>query len=511
VFATGLSAFTDEPINLFLKGGSSIGKTYNTVETLRYWPGETVWFLGGMSRKSLQHDYGVLKNSLGAPIDMDNWPLKPRSKDYPDADSFKEAVQNYQNEIKAKKEDLKGSFVEVNLWHRVLVFLEPPDYETFMALRPILSHDLEEITYRFVDKTTKSGPMRTQVVKLVGWPATVFLSIDLKYIEEMATRGFTITPEDSSEKLGAANILTNEKVSQPWIFSKETEAMKTIRALIQRLRLTVDVSEKPLKVIIPFTNLHELFPHELPRDMRDFAHFCQLLKAFTVYYFFQRPVMRVEESEYLLSTAEDVQNAYGIYKEVFETTRTGTEKRTLDFYWNVVVKHKDGTYLQVLTDEHNKTAVKKLSSKSIDRLCQRLEEIGYLDRRPNPEGDKRLNLFVPLKFQPEKQTNLDNSQMALDLMAKLENGFDSWLMKCGQNSVFYTNKKVSEGQAKANCEGLSHADLRAIILKNNFALKLSNSCPHLVKPESGSKTETTRETSDKPDLATFGHSSDYVS
>jgi len=511
VLATGLSAFTDEPINLFLKGMSSVGKTYNTVQSLKYWSEDTVWFLGGMSRKSLQHDYGILKNSQGEPIDQDNWPLKPRSRDYPDPSSFKEAMQNYQTDLKAKKEELKGSYVEVNLWHKVLVFLENPDYETFMALRPILSHDKEEMIYRFVDKTTKSGPMRTQIVKLVGWPATVFLSIDTRYVEELATRGFTATPEDTPEKLEAANVLTNDKVSEPWSFSKETDAMKTLKGLIRRLKLTVDISEKPIRFVIPFPNLYELFPHEIPRDMRDFQHFTQLIKALAVLYYFQRPFMRVDETEYLLATAEDVKVAYGIYKEVFETTRTGTDKRTLDFYWNIVVKHKEGTYLQVLTEEHNKTAPKKLSSKSIDRLCQRLEDIGYMDRRPNTEGekpDKRLNLFVPLKLQPEKQTKLDNSQKALDLMSKLENGFDSWLKRCGQNISFH---KCKNAEAKVgNTEGLSHADLRALILKNNFTVNSTDLCPHLDKPESTSETAIEPNKTDKRDLSTFVHTSDYV-
>jgi hypothetical protein len=507
VFATGFSAFTDEPINLFLKGTSSVGKTYNTVETLKYWPEDVVWFLGGMSRKSLQHDYGTLKDRQGEPIDMDNWPLKPRSRDYDDPEAFKEAMQNYHNDVKAKREELKGSYVEVNLWHKLLVFLEPPDFETFMALRPILSHDKEEMVYRFVDKT-KSGPMKTVVVKLVGWPATVFLTVDRKYVEELATRGFTTTPEDNPEKLKAANVLTNDKVSEPWEFNKATEAMKTIRTLIQRLKLTIDVSEKPLRVVIPFTNLHELFPHDIPRDMRDFAHFCQLIKAFTIFYYFQRPFMKVNGDEWLLATAEDVKVAYAIYKDVFETTRTGTDKKTLEFYWKVVVKHEEGAYLSTLTDEYNKIFPKK-SGKSVDRLCDRLDEIGYLDKRKDTE-DTRKNLYVPLKLKPEKQTNIDNSEMSTSLSSKMENGFDSWLTRCRQNSVFYTSKKA-EGQAKADPEGLSHADLRTIILKNNFTVCETDFCPHPTKAESTSEPEKERKDMDKSDLSRFVHSSDYVS
>jgi len=49
VFLTALSAYTPEPINLFLRGESSIGKTYNVIETLKYFPEDDVWLLGGLS------------------------------------------------------------------------------------------------------------------------------------------------------------------------------------------------------------------------------------------------------------------------------------------------------------------------------------------------------------------------------------------------------------------------------------------------------------------------------
>jgi len=40
VFLTALSAFTREPINVFLRGESSVGKTYNVIEVLKYFPKE---------------------------------------------------------------------------------------------------------------------------------------------------------------------------------------------------------------------------------------------------------------------------------------------------------------------------------------------------------------------------------------------------------------------------------------------------------------------------------------
>ena len=49
VLKTGLSAYTKEPLNVFLRGPSSIGKTYVVVNSLTAFPKKDVWFLGGLS------------------------------------------------------------------------------------------------------------------------------------------------------------------------------------------------------------------------------------------------------------------------------------------------------------------------------------------------------------------------------------------------------------------------------------------------------------------------------
>lgn len=60
IFLTALSAYTRNPINLFIRGDSSLGKTYNTVETLRYIHVKDVLMLGGLSLTALVHQEGEL-------------------------------------------------------------------------------------------------------------------------------------------------------------------------------------------------------------------------------------------------------------------------------------------------------------------------------------------------------------------------------------------------------------------------------------------------------------------
>ncbi|MEM3000499.1 MAG: hypothetical protein QXX34_08260 [Candidatus Bathyarchaeia archaeon] len=442
VFFTGLSAYTREPINLFLKGESGVGKSYNVVQTLAYFPqgpeGD-VWFLGGLSPKALIRQYGKLLNKHGEPLDLDDKPVKPKKKDYASEEEYQEALREYREELKAYIEEIRESYMLIELSRKILVFLEAPEYETFKMLLPILSHDVEEYEYKFVDKSER-GPLRTRRVRIRGWPATIFCTVDRRYMEELATRSFTVTPEASKEKIQEANVLTNLKVAFPWLFNEETEETISIKALIESLKRQLDGKTD---VIIPFTNLHELFPSEIVRDMRDFQHFAQFLKALTVLNFYQRPFIKVGDKRFLVSSIEDVGKALEVYTMLFETTRTGTEQRILRFY-HEIVKTKEGWYLDEVTAKYNELhSEKKLSSDSVSLMLKRLSEIGYITVQKDSE-DKRLNIYKPLIMEEKKgeiHRILENREL---LNSKLETGFKEWLANYPKNAQFFYYKNFSE-------------------------------------------------------------------
>ena len=494
---TGLSAYLAHPINLFLKGESGIGKTYNTTETLRYFPDEDIWFLGGMSRKSLIHSYGVLLNEYGEEIDLEDRPERPRKKDYDGNDeTFNDVLAQYKNEVKKYHEELRKSYTLVDLSRKILVFLESPDYETFMMLRPILSHDKEEIEYRFVDKTSR-GQLQTRRVIVKGWPAAIFLTSDNKYMEELATRSFTATPECTEIKILEANVLTNMKASIPWRYTEETQSFQIIQRLIGQLK---QLSEGKIDVVIPFMNLYELFPRDISRDMRDFQHFIQFLKTVTLLHFFQRAYMKMGDKKLLICSLNDVEKALDIYREVFETTRTGTEKKLLDFY-HALVKTRDAWYLENLTAEYNKTAKKKLSEESIRVMLQRLDRINYVDTKKDKE-DNRKNLYVPLIRKEEKDKNLLETGSWLESKAKLEKGFESWKRNILEGTSFYYYKNISEEEGTWGEEEISIEEL------NDAIIGCQKTFSSVVKPEVSRifdnedlkpKTEIKPETSQKPD------------
>ena len=477
VFFSGLSAYLPHPLNLFAKGVSGIGKSYNATETLEYFPEEDVWFLGGMSPKTLVHLHGKLLDKDGKEITSNDVPEKPRKGDYGE-EEFKEAVTAYKQQRKEFTERLRESYHYINVAHKIFVFLENPDFETMRMLYPILSHDKERTEYRYVEKKT----LVSIKVIVEGWPSAIFLTTDKKYVEELATRSFTVSPEDAPEKIGAANKLTNLKASLPWECELKTKEFLMVKALIENIKN--QVFTKNIDVIVPFLNLDKLFPQTIVRDMRDFQHFIQFLKAFTILHLYQRPCLTMNDKKYVLATFQDIVNSYSIFKELFETTRTNTEQRILTFYYEFM-KGKTECKVSDLTIAYNASGKRRLSDFTIRSYLERLNEIGYVEKRESP-SDKRVNLYIPLvKEKQELLDNTLNSTKQTDLATNLKNNYESWKTNICKAQATYT-KNIFEDKV------LTLTELEPLILGEEkiisvFDTPLSN-IP--IKPKQNKKPKT---------------------
>jgi len=477
VFFTALSGYLKEPINLFLKGESGVGKSYNTVQTLKYFPHDDIWFLGGLSPKALVHDYGKLLTEDGKPAETLVPPERPRKSDYPDREEYADAIKLWKSRMREYIDELRRTYTLIELGHRILVFLESPEFEAFRMLYPILSHDTERIEYRFVDRPSK-GRMRTMRVVIQGFPATIFLTVDRKYMEELATRSFTATPESKKEKISEANKYTNYRANYPWE-NMETEVMVKTRKLIGAIRDWFKSSD--VDVVIPFEDLYELFPKEIARDMRDFQHFVQFVKTITALHTFQRPFIELKGRPYLVSSLYDVMLAACIYTEIFETTRTGTERALLDFYHNVV-KLKTAWYLKDLTEKYNAYSPRKASSETIRKKMERLAEIGYVTIEKD-EADKRLNVYKPLIKNEEELSTIPLKTISwLDLKLKLEEGFKKWQKKI---------HKIGDFQIKKFFSGsITMKELEEMVMEEKiFSFSSLPFCGYLFKDKESPKNE----------------------
>ena len=497
VFLTGLSAFSKNPINLFLKGESSIGKTYNVIEVLKCFPKEDVWLLGGLSPTALVHDRGKLIDDNGEEIDLGNKPVKPHKTDYQSESDYKQARQDYKEEKETWIKRLKNSRYLVDLSGKILCFLEAPYIETFNRLRPILSHDTFQISYKFTDKTAR-GKLQTQHVVIQGFPACIFCSTSQKYLKDLATRSFTVTPEITEEKYHDANVLTGTKAAFPWKFRRDFD-LDLLEGYVRFLRNNLS----DFQVVVPYAEVFaEKFPSRFPRSMRDFKHVLELVKVSALFYVSQRPVLvqKVEDKEqcYVMAVREDYEFVMALWHEIRETTETSASGQIMKFFHEVVEEVAESLIVfQVkdLVDAWNSKFKQKKSSRRIREWINFLCDVGYLTKNPNPK-DKRSNLLTVIK---EKNGEYVESQFGVIFTLDL---FKAWLKQVKEilrkNSLKFKQNFVANGEA--SCEDIYEKFY--LNKPNNFRrIALNGSKASFV--ESGEEKTPIQQTPQSPHFKSF--------
>ena len=421
VFYAGLSMYS-VPLNLALKCESGSGKSYGTMQTVAYLPEENIAVIGSQSPKVISHDYGVRKDENNEVIDENSEPQKPMRSDYGSVEEFQEGFRHWKSELTAWRDKLRKSHYEVDLRNKTIIFLESVNPDTFKMLKATMSHDNEWIDHKFVDIDGK-----VHITRLIGAPVLIFNSLDSIYLEEFATRCLTATPSTTQEKIIAGKKISTAKSSRPWEYSKERFNKRLIREYIRRVRDTV--AKGRIEPINPFLDIDELFPSSQTRDMRDYNKFLELMPSIAYLNLFQRPIMTIHGTRYVLPTVKDALDAKAIFDSISETTKTGTEQRIISFYWDHVAEKVNGATVDLLTTEYNEGKKRRLSSTRIRAWLERLDEIEWVDARKgeyvNAKGtaDNRVITYHPLK-------NRDNGtifNMETDLKAKVEAGFNKWL------------------------------------------------------------------------------------
>jgi hypothetical protein len=254
---TGLSAYADDPINLGIIAPTSEGKTYPVIESIKLFPKEDVLLIGKMSTKMLVRQKGVL-------VDENNEPLKPKIK------QLKKDIE------KAKKEKDKGRQEELNeqlealsenartiiqLRGKILVFLEPPECELWNLLKPILSHDSDEIEFPFVDKTERGFASRRIVVK--GWPACIFCSAkdesNWPAWPEIVSRSLITSPNMNPEKYRESNLLIAQRKGLPRLIQQQVivseEELRLAKFCISHIKERIQKYSSKDPVWIPFSGI----------------------------------------------------------------------------------------------------------------------------------------------------------------------------------------------------------------------------------------------------------------
>lgn len=424
---TLLSAWAPDPLNTFYRGPSSSGKTYNVTQAAKYFPKNRVWLLGGLSPTALVHDYGTLIDEDGVAFSASEAPNKNDFR-YEDEESGRMRI-NHKALREAQREwakRLETSHYRVDLSGKVLIFLEAPHEETFNRLRPILSHDAKEISFKFSDRPG-GGRLRTMHVKLYGWPAAIFCTTDSRYLEELATRSITFTPEMTGEKYDEAIQLLGYKASEPWMFDFKDPETERLKELISN---AIKWREKADNVLIPYAaEFTSCYKAEQPRDMRDIRYILNFISSSAILHHDIRPVLRIVTKQgfrsYIISNYTDLYNAASILIHVWEATQTGIGEHCISLFYNVIIPRWKalGTVplsMNIIMKDYEERGMGQPKRKTFYSWVKALEDIGWLEPRQDP-NDRRKKMVQVVKFEHNNSLLL-----ALD---KFKNRFKTDLIK----------------------------------------------------------------------------------
>lgn len=465
VFFTALSAYHIDytnkltPLNTFLRGPSSTGKTYITTESLKFFPEKDVWKLGSMTPKALIRMKGLLVDENDNPIDLADKPSnrKPHRGRKETNEDYEQKIAQWKQERADWEDRMRGSKHVIDLSGKILVFLEAPDEDTFLILRPVLSHDEKEISFPFVDKS--GGSIMTKNVVVRGWCAAIFCTTDCTYLEELSTRSFTASPTATLDKFREGVNLTGEKVSNPLLFDIDGE-FDLLSSYIKHLSIESDKTK--YRIVNPFAvQFAKAFPAKEARSMRDIQHILALMNVSTMFHYQQRPTLRIDKlhKPFVLVTFKDLEIIFKFLPQVGETTLTGMSQTIIDlFHKTIEPLYKDNgpfTY-EELIDKHNEEGHRKLAYGTMRSIVKNLCDSGYLTTLQHPE-DKRKKLIKQIK-------NVENPFVSVvtDFLEMFkETDFKNWvesIKKCVvESDVFLKRKyildKKTETKIKAKNEG----------------------------------------------------------
>lgn len=427
ILYSGLSAYTNDPLNLGIIAPTSEGKSYAVSQTIKLLPRQDVWMLGSMSSKVLIRDKGVL-------VDNDN------------NQPIKDKIQEITNKIKHEKDDQKkqeleedrnalyeNSKVLIDLSNKVLVFLEPSHPETWDILKPILSHDAPEIEHPYVYKTETRGQEVKHIVTR-GWPACIFCSAkddsSWSMWPEIQSRFLIKSPNMVKQKYLDSNTLIAQKKGLPQLVQAQLIVSEEELQLAQDCVLLIkEELQKTHKnnVWIPFQSiLSQSLPSEKGTDVRITSRIFSLLSLITKIKSFKRLKINMNDETLAVSSPLDLEEVLKLTHNI-----TGIPSYKLEFLTDILIplflsKHiplekeniiedKIAVYTNELADYYKQIKRKTLTTDAIKKTYLiELKNNGFIDDFQSIV-DKRKHGYYPLidteqfmKPEPIRNRNYTN-------------------------------------------------------------------------------------------------------
>ena len=406
ILYTSLSKDTADPNNLIVSAPTSEGKTYPVIEVLKFFPKEDVFYIGKMSTMSLVRQKGILIDSNNEPVKDRNRQLNrdiSKSKD----DNEKEALEDELEEI---LDDVRSV---ITLTGKLIVFLEPPQSEVWELIKPILSHDKEEIEYPFVNNTTIEGIITKKVV-VRGWPACIFCSAkdesNWPTWPEIVSRFLITSPNMIPKKYEESNSLTAQRKSLPSFIQQQIIISdRDVDLAKQCLHyLTRQLRDNHNQVWIPYGEiLAEALKAEKGTDSRATKRIFSFLDVIPLVKADLRPRLVIKDMVNMtIATLEDLNEALSITQNY-----AGIPTNKMDFFsYDLYATYKekgdsdpdaeDGVTTKEISQAYKLRTRKTLNSDAIrNSFLYELMNNGYVEQEDSLI-DMRRKLYRPL-IEPE--------------------------------------------------------------------------------------------------------------
>lgn len=385
VFLGMLSAYTKQSqINISLNAPSSTGKTYIVKEVASLFP-----------------DKDKIEIHAATPT------------------SFFYEVDYFDKQRSARYKDVR---------RKILIFYELPDPTLMIKLRPLLSHDNEEIFHKQTNKSKGRNVTETTIVR--GYAAFLFCSANMRLDEQEATRNILLSPQVTSAKLKQSVHLRALRGSNEQDFREQLEANS--ERIDLKNRIIAIRNEQVDDVIINDSQAIEERFLELagtlqPRHQRDIDHLFELIRTVTLLNVW----FRRQPDGTILSGQSDIDQAFELFSEFFESQDLNLPPAVHSYYKNFIVpayiklrakftrdwrkqsdfkSQKIGLTLQDLTTYYLSVENTSTNGETLRKdILPQLESAGLIiwDKPSDDNADKRSRHIFPQLFTPEEEKQLN--------------------------------------------------------------------------------------------------------
>lgn len=373
-FLCMLSAYTaDCQLNVSFNAPSSTGKTYIPTQVAQYFPNADVREFGGASPTAFFHDNATYDKERNCYI--------------------------------------------VDLERKILVFLEQPNPKLQVNLRPVLSHDKKEISYKITDKNQK-GSNRAKNIVIRGYAATIFCSAGMRIDEQEATRAILLSPETSIQKLQEGVHMATLRNADKAKFLATIEANPQRQQLKDRILAIKQEHAEDIIVPDPASIERRFIRHvksTKPRHQRDVSHLMSLIKCIALLNIW----FRRDANGYVTAMQSDIDQGFEVWQKINESQELNLPPYIYDFYKKYIVPiyvdknaGRDEAFVSITGDlgltrkeiiHRHYELENRLPNDDVLRrqILPMLEAAGLITQEKDP-NDKRNKLIFPQLIEPEQ-------------------------------------------------------------------------------------------------------------